>query len=1185
MRRFSSLKLAPAEARRILRDHFARYLRAQHGEMVVPTKGDLVSDELLLHFLLNLEIVFESDVERAKAAYAAAVPPGSAEPSFDEVIAAGWFRVVWGRIRTPFEVANAARNRRPAAMTALTTIFKKRFDESFVLSDAARESPELATVVAEIDGGKLTPWNLRSQDTRWVAARLWDRSLSESGDHSAELRLWLDRWYLLGAPRLVPTQAWDDEAALAFLQTALTALESEPSLVSWRETRDGFAKQLALGSGQTPGSMERHVPPVPDTLVDRVQWLDDFRIERAVLGTLNSFDSVFGLVRLLLSEVLHQANAFLPRHWIAERLLALALEHAELLVMILFQVRLHPVLFADLVLYPATSALACLLVAQWRSNQGGAWDRELGAGQDETTKAFAFADAVSVMGQFLEDGSLAPREAASLLNALHKAAKPVEERGSSDALLEILRGELVGQSQAIQKAIFEELASSMPQAGLGTQTFAAALDVLTAGELSEIIDPRPLLGAYVTSVAAGGYSLTASRIGIRAAASLVEVAMKAPPDLRQDFFAPIDMKARVAAASASDANSYTVNDDTARAIRAHVRILCRALAGLMESAPTELVDGLINAVRAGAIAHAEKGRVGAFGARYETNPYRGLYDRPIAADLGAALGAPVGAAQGKLLAAILEIDEPMVLAQLLNFAPHALYGAIKDRIAALTPAEAGEVLSLPEAQARIDALLSAGLADAASKYIDAERDLKTWGKVPGREVTRLRADLALKLLRGDWAGIAATKALSDLTMDADAAADTIRLYNALAAIHDPAGDREGAVQAFTWLQTRHPQVTGYTINRFAAQITLLVGSNLFGQLHGEALVRGRQILAEAEQAMIRSRTVSASDSETFAANKALLLLALRQPDQAYAIVSELPPIRLGDRIAAYSAIALARMGRISEALRVLDQAEKDLGESSILKAARAHIESGERYAAIASVTSEDDPVPRIKEAFWDFLQLNPERQAEVSADSFESLVIKHVRSTAESVTSLVPMMESIKIDSEEDDLNALVGKMLSARLEALGWSVPDQSKGGFTAKGNPGERDLLVQKSGVTLAIIEAVVCRRPLTHKTMRDDLTYHFQKLLGYGQCNLFVHLTYSYLSNPAAVLDYLKETAKKDAPAGFTFSGSEEIHRTDSQPAGFISRYTAALGPVTVVFLVLDMEQRPQRDAAKAAAETKS
>jgi hypothetical protein len=1181
MRRFQSLNHVPVETRRILRDRFARYLRAQFSEAVEPTRGALLPDELLLNLLLNLEVDFESDVERAKAAYAAALPENSTEPSFDEALAAGWFRVVWGRITTPFEVAREVNRRRGSPLTALAALFRRRFEQKVVLSEAARSNPELAPLVAQIERGELTPENVRGQDPRWVAARLWDRSLPGSGNHSDMLRTWLDLWRLLGSPKLVPTDAWGEAAGMAFFQTAIAMLEGETSLVGWEETRSGFARQMALGRGQEPSSMERYIPAVPESLLDRAQWLEDLRLERAVVGSLDAYDAVFGLVRLLLEQVAHQGNAQAP-HWLAGRLLELALERAELFLAILFHARLHPVLLADLALYPPTSALACLLIAQWRT-VSGAWDRELGVRDDETTKAFAFADAVSVMGHFLEKGLVPPREAAALLNFLHKAAQPrfIDESKDGDSLLAILRGELISQTAEKQTAIYMELASFMPEAGLGSSVFASALDVLAAGQLASSVDPKALIDAYASSVAIGGYGLSASGIGVSAAVSLVELAMKASPDLRARFFSPIDMKARIAAASAPDANPYTVNDDTARSIRAHLRILCRAVAGLMESAPDELTGALITTVRIGALSHAERSRVAAFAARFETDPYRGRHDRPIATDLGAALNALVGEPRGKLLATILEIDEPMVLAQLLSYAPHTVRDRIRARIADVTPSDAGEMRSLPEAQARIDALLSAGLADSAAQFIQAERELKTLGKVRGREVVRIRAALALKLQRGDWAGIASAEPPPELTgQEKDAALEAISFFRALAALYDPAGDRQGATQVLRQLQSCHPQVGGYTINLFAAEIASLLGTDLFGQLYGRDLVHGRQVLADAEHAIRRLRTISAQELEIFNANKALLLLALGHPDRAHEVLSSLQVERLGERTAAYSAIALARMGRVSESMAVLDRADGDFGKTDIVNAARTHIESGKRFAALPNLSSEVDPIPRLKAAFWDFGQLDHFRQSEVSGESFESLAINHVRSAADAITSLVPMMKSISMNSHEDDLNALIGTILAARLLPLGWTVSDQSRGGFTAIGRPGERDLIIQKSGTLLAIIEALKCDQPLTHKAMRDELAKHFLKLLGYGQCNAFFHLTYSYLPNPADVLDHLRTMAEKNVLAGYTYVGREEIPRTDSRPVGFIARYKTDSGElIAVVFLVLDMEQSAQRAAGKA------
>jgi hypothetical protein len=71
------------------------------------------------------------------------------------------------------------------------------------------------------------------------------------------------------------------------------------------------------------------------------------------------------------------------------------------------------------------------------------------------------------------------------------------------------------------------------------------------------------------------------------------------------------------------------------------------------------------------------------------------------------------------------------------------------------------------------------------------------------------------------------------------------------------------------------------VNLFAAQISRLLGVDGFAELHGSALNRGRQILAEAEQAMLQLRDVSVADLETFNCNKALLLLALAEPNRLW----------------------------------------------------------------------------------------------------------------------------------------------------------------------------------------------------------------------------------------------------------------------------------------------------------------
>ncbi len=1180
MQRFSSLKHVPAEARRILRDRFSRYLPSQHATTIHAAKGGRVtlSDELLLRLMQNLTIDFGSDIKSARATYIAALPPITSEPSLDDLMVDGWLRVVWGRISTPFEIAQVVRAAPAGAMTAFAAVVAKRFEQSYGLTDTARSDADLADVVAAIERKELTPLNIGCQTPQWVAARLWDRTQADFPDASAVLRVWFDRWYQLGCPSLVPNRVWSEVAADAFRKAAMDVLGSDPSLVGWEDTRAGFVKQIALASRQPTSSAEGYVPPIPDTLVDRALWFNNHSLERAVMGTLGEYDSLFGLVRLMLADVEAEDNAPAP-HRVAARLIELATDRPEIFLILLFKVRQNSALLADLLLYPATSALACLLIAQWQL-PSSAWDRELGTRDDQTTKAIALADAVSVMGDFLEQGSVAPKEAASLLVWFHGTARPgfSDILGSGELALRTLCDELARQSTETLRTMVAALSSSTAKLGLGTSTFAAALDIIDAGKLASEIDPAPLVDGYIRSIAAGNYTLSVHRVSVGGAASLVELATRTAPARHHEFMHPIDVKARTAAGEAAKENPYSVIDTIARSIRAHVRILSRAVAGWVASIPDDLIQALIDTVRAGALSHAEKGRVAAFSARFNTDVFR---DRPIAADLGVALGALAGDHRERLLGAVLEIDEPLVLAQLLSFAPQAARARIEQRLAAFTPSDAGDIRSLTEAQARIEELLSAGLGETAARFIEAEQGLKTLGNVAGREMMRLRATLRLQLLRHDWAGIANAAPSSLLNaVERPAALETIDFYKALAALNNPNGDREAAEHMFATLQRRRPDVAAYAIDLFAARVSHLLEGDAFGPLRGSASVRARQVLVEAEQMMRLVRGASESDEEIFNCNKALLLLALGQPAQANELLVSVHASRLRDSVAAYNAIALDRMGRARKALAVLDEAKEMLGDSDIVRAARAHIQVGKAFAASANVSSTDDPILRMKAAFGDFSRMDPTQQAEVlhwPPEPFDEFVISHVRLAAASVTSLVPMMNRLGLDSCEDDLNAVIRELLIARFQLLGWSVPDQSKGGFTAAENPGERDLLLKKDSATLAAIEAVVCSPPPSYR----KLTQHFQKLFAYSECRLFFHLTYASVPDLNPVFDHLRHAAEHDAPAGFEYRGSEEIPYTDSRPKGFFARYGVESDEVKVVFLILDMGQHRQIAAAKTAA----
>ena len=333
----------------------------------------------------------------------------------------------------------------------------------------------------------------------------------------------------------------------------------------------------------------------------------------------------------------------------------------------------------------------------------------------------------------------------------------------------------------------------------------------------------------------------------------------------------------------------------------------------------------------------------------------------------------------------------------------------------------------------------------------------------------------------------------------------------------------------------------------------------------------------------RARGLTHSDQEIYRCNKAMLLLALGEPERANDILTAIRSIELRDSVSAFAAVARARMGHAHEGLAILEEAELKIGETELLRAARAHIESGSSFIAPATVSTDTDWKQRLKAALHDLRQIDAQQQAVLLHPETEllSAYVTHiVRSSAGRLTGLMPMFRGTAINLHEDDLNAFLRELLSSQVGFLGWSFPDQTQGGYSAKGNPGERDLVLLKDGITLAVIEAV----KYADASQRKNLSSHFQKLLGYASCSLFFHVTYSYAQDPASVLAFLKHTAEHDAPPGFTYRSHEDIRLDDSMPIGFVAQYEASLGDATVVFLLLDMGQHSQQEAARIAGQTK-
>ena len=327
-----------------------------------------------------------------------------------------------------------------------------------------------------------------------------------------------------------------------------------------------------------------------------------------------------------------------------------------------------------------------------------------------------------------------------------------------------------------------------------------------------------------------------------------------------------------------------------------------------------------------------------------------------------------------------------------------------------------------------------------------------------------------------------------------------------------------------------------------------------------------------------------SDRDGFLFNKALLLLAVGDTSEAHDLLMTVSRRRPSENCTAYLAVARARLGRLNEAVAILDQAADEFGKSELLSSARGHILGNESILVNPSTAWEGDVLPRIRNAIQDLKQLDPHRQAIVLSPlsgSIEELLLLYVRSAASSVMSLVPMMKETELDKYEDDITDLLRELLIARVDFLEWSVSDQSRGGFTGGPRAGERDLVLTRGANTIAVIEAVVFRPRTAWTRIRE----HFVKLFGYSTCPSLFLVIYAHRDDLASTVERLKELARDGAPRGFVFAKCRDLQHEDSGPAGFVAYFTAESGEVRVVFLLLDMAQVAQREAASTARQRRT
>lgn len=524
MSRFPSFKHVPSETRQILRDRLANKLRVVQQVRFLDSDLKVVPDQFVLRVLADLNISSNAEWAKAEIAYAEAGPTGSEPPDLQTLSNLGALRRIWGRAQVGLDIRVAAPRAPAGVMDAFKVLLTGIHVRRYEVNVAVRSDPELVELVEAIEAGRFSPNQIVSRTPEWIAARLWEETLEHEATPDSALRRWVDLWALLQYPSFVPEAVWSKPDAKIFRETAIGTIEAEASLGGWKETRDLYVQQAALAHDLPLKIADSRFSHPPSTLVDRALWVESRMITANAFDSLDTCADLFGLVRVLLADVDAANNSPAP-HPVADKIIDLAIDRAELFMYLLFQVRAHPRLLADLIIHPASAGLACLLIAQWRWPVG-AWDRDLVERDSQIGQAEAFTDAVAILGEHLRAGRANPCEAAALLNWLHGRVGSgfIDDVGGADSLIEAFRREIACCPNSVMVAMVQSLDGPNLLQGVGTSEFAAVLDLSDLGNIVDEVNADTIVTAYANSISAGGYSLSAHRIGATGAAALARIA-------------------------------------------------------------------------------------------------------------------------------------------------------------------------------------------------------------------------------------------------------------------------------------------------------------------------------------------------------------------------------------------------------------------------------------------------------------------------------------------------------------------------------------------------------------------------------------------------------------------------------------------------------------------------------------
>ncbi len=612
----------------------------------------------------------------------------------------------------------------------------------------------------------------------------------------------------------------------------------------------------------------RKVPP--RTLVSRADWLKWPQVEHFIMerfGT-STVSFAFGLLCSELEKVGTGPNIMTA----AAAVISFAADHPVALQKFLCQVDAAPVLLVDMLMHQRTACLATKLAIEWRQESWRGRDSDRNVSREAQTKAFAVQDALSLLAYHIGMGTLDLEEYASLVTWCY-----VDSEGGNRAVADSRRpigrqllGMISREKKEVQSVVLRHLVDQAAyENNVPRARFAGVLDGLDCLVDAPGVDALPIVTLYLKFARDLHLEWTdASSLPAKLAARLVAIAFTQAASDRDALLVPFD-NAKLLGETPDD-EKPSLRFSIARTLRAHVRLLARAVAGWPDGViPTELRDALQVLTLRSVIDHTEKGRVGALTDRYSPSRLLTPEGGSPAQDLAAAWCRLDDIHQEAMLQALAQSDDPVLLAELWQHLPVAAKSSIQARLRQLKPGEASTPWTWPELQHRIESLLVAGEYGLAREHLDkVQQNLDR--APPEFRLSFFGLGLQLLLKEKNWTALDGAVVPSALDVATTRQAqDQLDFYRATSQLLRPSGNLEDARAVLQRLSARPGAASAYKENVFAVAIQQLLGPTLH-PLTGADKVTGEGLLAEITAAITVDEKLARSN---LLANRAMLLLS------------------------------------------------------------------------------------------------------------------------------------------------------------------------------------------------------------------------------------------------------------------------------------------------------------------------